>query len=48
MAMLKETDALKPIDKVIERMVSEVLGCNENEHRGGLESEYIQRLSPQP
>jgi hypothetical protein len=28
-------------------MVSELLGCNENEHRGGLESEYIQRLSPQ-
>jgi hypothetical protein len=38
-ARRKETESLKPIDKAILGMVSEPLGRNESERRGGLESE---------
>ena len=48
MAGTRETDCLKPIDKAIQRDVSESSGHNESERIGGLESENPRRPSFQP
>jgi len=46
MAEGRETDTLKPIDKAIYGMVSELSGGNESERIGSLESEKPQRPRP--
>ncbi len=43
MAVTRETNLLKPIDKAIFRMVSESPGRNESERRGGPEIEMPRR-----
>jgi len=48
MAGRRETDDLKPIDKAIFGMVSEVPGRNESERTVGPESEELRRPSLQP
>ncbi len=45
MAGRRETEALKPIDKAIKRMVSESPGRNESERTGSLENDDIRRPS---
>jgi hypothetical protein len=46
MAGRRETDDLKPIDKAILGMASELPGRNESERRSGLEREKDRRSSP--
>ena len=48
MAGRRETEYLKPIDKVSVRDVSESPGRNESERTGGPESDNPRRPSPQP
>jgi len=45
---MRETEYLKPIDKAILGVVSELSGRNESERTGGLESEKPLRPSPLP
>jgi len=48
MAGMRETEHLKPIDKAILGVVSELPGRNESERTGGPESEKPLRSSPHP
>jgi len=48
MAGMRETEYLKPIDKAILGVVSELPGRNESERTGGPESEKPLRSSPHP
>ncbi len=48
MADMRETEYLKPIDKVILGVVSELSGRNESERIGGLENAKPLRQSSQP
>ena len=48
MAGMRETEYLKPIDKAILGVVSELPGRNESERTGGPESEKPLRPSPLP